>query len=166
MFESFSESARMVIFLARYEASRLRSDYIDLPHLLLGFILEDQGDSELPLRKLHGMEDLSAAIDVFPRQEGKSSFLDRDTAARLQSVCSVFGPRATPQPTHGNMPLTEGAKRALSAAFEHANGSTVTPLHLLWAVLVEDKGPIAQALLENGITREQVENEIRRRNSV
>ena len=161
MFEAFAESARRIIFLARCEAGRLRCDYIDLPHFVLGFILEDQGDGERHLRKSFGVEDSPAVARS--QQEGRDSFLDRETATKLQSALSIFGPRAEPQPTHGDMLLTEDAKRALSAAFEHANGSRVDPLHLLWAVFADEKGPAAKALIENGVTREQVEDEIRRR---
>ena len=163
MFETFSESSRKIIFLARYEAGRLKYDYIDTPHFLLGFIAEDGGDSERQMRKSLGMEDLPAGEQ--PRQKEKESFLGRETAERLQAALSVFGPRDEPQPTHGDMPLTEGAKSVLKAAFEHANGSQVTPLHLLWAMFVDRESPVAKALRENGITREQVENEIHRRSS-
>jgi ATP-dependent Clp protease ATP-binding subunit ClpC len=41
MFERFTETARRVIFFARYEASEYGSQHIDTEHLLLGLMRED-----------------------------------------------------------------------------------------------------------------------------
>jgi ATP-dependent Clp protease ATP-binding subunit ClpC len=42
MFERYTEKARRVIFLARYEASQYGSPYIETEHLLLGLLREDR----------------------------------------------------------------------------------------------------------------------------
>src|SRR5258708_1993616 len=42
MFDRFTERARRVIFFARYEASALSSGSIEIEHLLLALIKEDQ----------------------------------------------------------------------------------------------------------------------------
>ncbi len=41
MFERYTETARRVIFFARYEASQLGSPYIETEHLLLGILREE-----------------------------------------------------------------------------------------------------------------------------
>jgi ATP-dependent Clp protease ATP-binding subunit ClpA len=43
MFERYTESARRVIFFARYEASNYGSHIIQTEHLLLGLLREDYG---------------------------------------------------------------------------------------------------------------------------
>jgi ATP-dependent Clp protease ATP-binding subunit ClpC len=43
MFERYTESARRVIFFARYEASNYGSHFIETEHLLLGLLREDYG---------------------------------------------------------------------------------------------------------------------------
>ena len=42
MFERYSETARRVIFFARYEASTYGSPYIETEHILLGVLREDR----------------------------------------------------------------------------------------------------------------------------
>lgn len=42
MFERFSEKARRVIFVVRYETSQYGSPYIETEHLLLGLQRENQ----------------------------------------------------------------------------------------------------------------------------
>ena len=41
MFERYTETARRVIFFARYEASMFGSPYIETEHVLLGLLRED-----------------------------------------------------------------------------------------------------------------------------
>ncbi len=134
MFDAFSESARRVIFLARYEAGRLKFDEIDLQHLLLGFIFEDQGNAQAEMQKNLGIEGHEPL--TLPREQRKESFLSLATAELLRTEFSTLGPRIDPQPMHGDMMLTTKAREALSAAFEHAKGSSVSPLHLLWEYLL------------------------------
>lgn len=49
MFQRYTESARRVIFFARYEASQYGSPYIETEQLLLGLLREDRGLSQLVL---------------------------------------------------------------------------------------------------------------------
>jgi hypothetical protein len=46
MFEGYSERARVVIIIARYRAGTDGCDQIDLDHLILALILEDQNRIE------------------------------------------------------------------------------------------------------------------------
>jgi hypothetical protein len=144
----------------------LKFDSIDVQHLLLGFIVEDQGSGYLHMRKILVVDEPTDGEPTWGfQQQANDSFLDRETVDRLRSMFSFFGPRPECQPTHGNMPLTAGARMVLGDAFEHAGGSTVSPLHLLWAMFAEQDGPAATSLKENGVTRERVENEIGRRDA-
>ena len=43
MFERFTERARKVVGLAQEEARRLRHDFVDTEHLLLGLLREEEG---------------------------------------------------------------------------------------------------------------------------
>src|SRR5256712_431858 len=46
MFERYTETARRVIFFARYEASQFGSPYIETEHLLLGLLREDKAQPQ------------------------------------------------------------------------------------------------------------------------
>jgi ATP-dependent Clp protease ATP-binding subunit ClpC len=163
MFDKFSEAARTVIFWARYEAGRLRFEDIDSPHLVLGFINVDAGSDYTSLEEVFVPEHPRGEIRKRREyQAATESFLNGQTAAALHSLFSSAGSRPEPMATHGDMPLSERAKRVLSDAFEFANEAHVTPLHLLWAMLGDEQGEVAATLAEHGITRERIENEIRR----
>jgi ATP-dependent Clp protease ATP-binding subunit ClpC len=43
MFEKYNEKARRILFFARYEASQMGSSTIEIEHLLLGLLRENQG---------------------------------------------------------------------------------------------------------------------------
>jgi ATP-dependent Clp protease ATP-binding subunit ClpC len=156
MFETFSEAARRVVFVARFEAGRLQWDSLCTPHLLLGFLVEDQGETGNILSEF-GHETTSLQISSEP------AFLSPDTAAALKTIFSEPGALAEPQPPHEDMPLSEGGQKALLAAFEYANGKMVTPLHLLRGMFYDESDPVARTLIGNGVTRQTVEAEIQRR---
>ena len=61
------------------------------------------------------------------------------------------------------MPLSSRAKKVLATAFDHAGGDRwVTTLDLLWAMLGDDQQEVAESINAVGITREQIDQEIRR----
>ena len=88
-------------------------------------------------------------------------FLEPEVAASLRPLLLTIGPRDEPQPAHGDMALSERAQRVLSDAADFAGDDRVTPLHLLWAMLGEEQGDVAELLLRYGFNRELVEKEIR-----
>jgi ATP-dependent Clp protease ATP-binding subunit ClpC len=157
MFESFSEPARHVIFFARWEAGRLAFDTIEAEHLVLGFIVEDQGASQQYFETAFGVEPAKTSKPDKPGQ----FFIDPQTAAALRSQLSLRGNRPDPQPDHGDMPLSRNAQQVLASAFAQADGGQVTPLHLLWGVLSNEANPAAPCLIEHGITIDRVEAAIR-----
>jgi ATP-dependent Clp protease ATP-binding subunit ClpC len=75
MFERFTEHARRTIFFARYEASSFGSEYIEIEHLLLGILREDQD-----LRNRLGLEAIEqirgSITERAPRREKISTSLD------------------------------------------------------------------------------------------
>jgi hypothetical protein len=158
MFEFFSDSARRIIFLSRCEAGRLKFDCIDGQHLLLGFVLEDQGSAELQFLKAMGIEG-SEPLNM-PGMRNKKSFLDRETAEKLQETFSALGPLPESLPAHADMPLSGEAKMTLSSAVDHARGSLVSPLHILWGMFADEVCPVARHLVANGVTRERIESAI------
>lgn len=163
MFERYSEAARRSIFFARFEAGRLGFDEIDTPHLLLGLLQENAGGEDAIFHQLlssNGEDRIST-----PRKhpvKAQWPFLSAGNVTQLLTRFSTPGPRSVPLPTHGDMPLSNRAKRALTSAFEHAGDRTVMTLDLLWAMLSDDQQEVAESISAIGVTREQIEQEIRR----
>jgi len=161
MFEAYSERARRIVFLARYEAGRLAFDNIEAEHFVLGFVLEDQGDSHAHFFKAitPGIPDQGSWTRK--TAEPAYGFLSPVTASHLRAALSVKGTRLEPQSTYGDMPLSDKARAALKAAYAHADGKTVIPLHLLWGVLADDGNQSTKLLIEHGVTKERVDEAIR-----
>lgn len=130
MFERFTETARRVIFIARFEASASGNEIIEPWHLLLGILREDKA---LAARILG-----NTALDDFKRE-----FSHR--MGRVQANTSV------------DMALSEASRAALDYAFEEAgraHSHYVVPAHLL-AGLMRADGLVQQVLNARGITLEQ-----------
>lgn len=165
MFDKFSVAARRIIFLARWEAGHLKFDEIDATHLLLGFIDEDQGTGALEDPNVYGAagEAVEGNVRLKFHREIANPFLTPEVAASLRPLLLMIGPRDEPHPPHGDMVLSERAKRVLSEATYFAGGGTVTPLHLFWAMLGAEQGDVADLLSRHGFNRERIEKEILRR---
>lgn len=164
MFDAFTEAARRVIFFARLEAGRLGFDDIDTPHLLLGFVDGDRGNDDALLQKLMPDDvpiDKGATVWNIQRPP-HLPFLNEDRANRLRATFSRSGPRPESQPMNADMPLTARARRVFADASEHAGDGMITPLHLLWAMLAEEQAEVAKTIDELGVSREQIDEEIRR----
>jgi len=135
MFEKFTETARKVIFHARYEASKFGSEHIETEHLLLG-ILRTDGFLALRLLKTPDkVESIREQIEKqFPRREKISTSVD--------------------------LPVSQQCKLVLTYAVEEAerlNDEHIATGHLLLALLrVEDCGA-SRIMSEHGLTSSQVE---------
>jgi hypothetical protein len=128
MFERYTESARRVVFFARYEASNFGSPCIDTQHLLLGLLREDK---EVVRHVL-----LRADFDA----------LRRDVTSRIK-------PGAKSIPTNVDLPLSEHARRALSFAAEEADRLNHRPIgttHLLIGLMRDDAFASAESLSRLG----------------
>jgi ATP-dependent Clp protease ATP-binding subunit ClpA len=124
MFERYSEKARRVIFFARYDASRLRSDCIETEHLLLGVMREDP-------KMVQWLLDKEVTAEAF--------------LAAIQANARV--PETTQ--TNADLPLSNECKRVLAYTSEEAqrlNQRLIGTEHLLLG-LMREKGSVAERLL-------------------
>jgi len=134
MFERYSEKARRVIFFARYEASQLGGPAIEVEHLLLGLLRENQD----LFQKFFPAPETVAAI----RAE-----IERGNTFHEKVSASV------------DMPLSPSAKRVLmhaAAESEKRHHRHIGPEHLLLAVIQEEASLASQALMRHGLTAEKV----------
>ncbi|MFQ5700910.1 MAG: ATP-dependent Clp protease ATP-binding subunit [Acidobacteriota bacterium] len=130
MFEKFTEKAKRVLFLARYEASQMGSRVIGTEHLLLGLLKEgEEVTREMFQRSNIALETLRAELeDIGPSREKVSTSVE--------------------------IPFSEETKRALKYAEEEANRllhSYVGSEHLLLGLLRVEHSTAARALQERGM---------------
>jgi ATP-dependent Clp protease ATP-binding subunit ClpC len=139
MNDKFTERVRRVIYLARDEANRLQNDYIGTEHLLLGIAREGEGIAARVLRKLDiDLEQIQQVIENMVKPSGGTLTL-------------------------GEIPLTPRAKRVLELSIEEArllNHNYVGTEHLLLGLIREGEGVAARILLELGVDRKRVREEI------
>jgi uncharacterized protein (TIGR02246 family) len=128
MFERFTESARRVIFFARYEASQYGSPFIESEHLLLGLMRE------------HGALILGSLRPNCTATELKSE-IDRQIPLRQRISVSV------------ELPLTEECKQVLRRAKDEADRlghRRIGTEHLLLGLLGSETSLAARLLRERG----------------
>jgi ATP-dependent Clp protease ATP-binding subunit ClpC len=116
MFDRYTDEARRVIFLARYEASRLGSPVLESEHLWLGLLRE--------CRKV-----------VKRLAPGVSAEAVHERLARR-------GPSAERISMTVDMPLSDEAKRALAGAAAEADSrgqKHITPDYIVLALLREEQ---------------------------
>jgi len=141
MFERYTEKARRVIFFARYEASQFGASQIEPEHILLGIIRED--------KKL--------AARFF-----------KQTSSSFNSIRKEIEERATLRDrisTEIDMPLSDGAKRALSFAAEESEllgNRHIGTEHLLLGLLREESSIAAEVLYARGLRLPDVRQDLAR----
>jgi ATP-dependent Clp protease ATP-binding subunit ClpC len=128
VFERYTESARRVLFFARYESSHLGATSIGTEHLLLGLMRE---------RKSLVSRILAPPVPEKIRSEieGQSNFREKI-------------------PTSVEVPFTAESKRVLNVAAEEADRLLhphIGPEHLLLALLREEKSVAAAMLAKYGL---------------
>jgi ATP-dependent Clp protease ATP-binding subunit ClpC len=139
MNDKFTERVRKVIYLARDEANRLQHDYIGTEHLLLGILRLGEG----------------IAAEVLQR-------LEVDSEQIQQTIENMVKPTGGTL-TVGEIPLTPRAKRVLELSVEEARflgHNYVGTEHLLLGLIREGEGVAARVLLELGVDRKRVREEI------
>ncbi|HEY5132681.1 MAG TPA: ATP-dependent Clp protease ATP-binding subunit, partial [Candidatus Krumholzibacteriaceae bacterium] len=139
MNDKFTERVRKVIYLARDEANRLQHDYIGTEHLLLGILRLGEGIAAEVLQRL----------EVDPEQIQQT----------IENMVKPSGGTLTV----GEIPLTPRAKRVLELAVEEARflgHNYVGTEHLLLGLIREGEGVAARVLLELGVDRKRVREEI------
>jgi ATP-dependent Clp protease ATP-binding subunit ClpC len=130
MFEKYTEKAKKVLFLARYEASQMGSRVIGSEHLLLGLLKE--GD-EL-------VQELFAKAGV--------------NVELLRAEMEARGPSGEKQVTPIEIPFSEEAKKVLSCAEEEAERLLhphVSDEHILLGLLRVEESAAGRLLAEKGM---------------
>lgn len=126
MFERYTESARRVIFFARYEASNYGSPFIGTEHLLLGLLREHKG-----------------LVLLLPKANPESIRKQIDAATERRATIS----------TSVDLPLSQESKHILEFAAEEADGLDhrhIGTEHLLLGLLREEGSFAARLLTERG----------------
>ena len=126
MFERFTEKARRVIFLARWEASHYGSPQIESEHLLLGVLRENK-----------------EIVRFLPKVDAESIRSQIDAATLVQKTIS----------TTVDLPLSRESARVLKYAAEEADRlkhSHIGTEHLLLGLLREHDCFAAKLLSERG----------------
>jgi ATP-dependent Clp protease ATP-binding subunit ClpC len=130
MFEKYTEKAKKVLFLARYEASQMGSKVIGSEHLLLGLI--KQGDE--------------LVRDLFARSNVNLELLRAELEAR--------GPSGEKQATPIEIPFSEETKKILASAEEEAERLLhpyVSDEHILLGLLRVEDSAAGRILAEKGM---------------
>ena len=139
MFEKYTETARRVIFFARYEASTFGSQYIETEHLLLGILRILRTDGLL-------------AIRLFKAPTKAESIREQ--------VEKQFPPQREKITTSVDLPVSQQFKRVMTYAAEEAerlNDERIAPGHLLLGLLRVEECAASKIMAENGLTSAQVE---------
>jgi len=138
MFERYTETARKVVFAARYEASQFGSEYIETEHLLLGIL---RSDAPLVLRLLKASEKIESIRDQIEKQ-----FTRREKVS-----------------TSVDLPLSLECKRVLAYGAEEAerlNHEHIAVEHLLLGLLREERCVASKIMVENGLTSSRLKQEV------
>jgi len=138
----FSERVRVVLRMAREEASRLHHEYVGTEHLLLGLIKEGEGVAALTLMNLG---------------------IDNEEIVRKIEATVKFGKDSRSHVP--DLPYTSRAKKVLELAMGQTRDldhSYVGTEHLLLGLINEEKGIAAQFLTEAGVTYDKARAEILR----
>ncbi len=132
MFERYTESARRVIFFARYEASQLGDTYIETQHLLLGLTHEDA----------------SLLLDFISQEQALS------IRQQIESEAAVRNQGQPKLPTSVDLPLSNESKRVLAYSAEEAErlrDRHIGVEHMLLGLLREQGTFAAKLLAKNGL---------------
>jgi hypothetical protein len=138
MFERYTESARRVIFFARYEASIYGSSYIETEHLLLGLLRES-----------------SSLSNWFPNQP--------KAQAEIRAEIEKHIKRGKPIATSVEVPLTAESRKMLKLAAESAERlahSQVEPVHLLIGMLRVEQSLAARILTARDLNAPKILDEV------
>ncbi|MBN2171552.1 MAG: AAA family ATPase [Candidatus Krumholzibacteriota bacterium] len=139
MNDRFTERVRKVLFLARDEASRLQHEYIGTEHLLLGIVREGEGIAAKVLKTMGlDFDQIRIAVEKLVSATGGTVMI-------------------------GEIPFTPRGKTVLELAVEEArllNHNYVGTEHLLLGLIREGEGVAARVLLDLGVDRKRVREEI------
>ena len=139
MFERYTESARRVLFFARYEASQFGSVTIETDHLLLGLTREAKG----------------VICEIFAASHVSLKSIRHEIETRSQGVEKVS--------TSVEIPFSDESKRALQHAAEESDRlghNYIGTEHLLLGLLREATSRAAVTLTAHGLHLEEVRRDL------
>jgi ATP-dependent Clp protease ATP-binding subunit ClpA len=158
MFDKFSKSALRVVFWARAEAGRSGSEAIEPEHMLLGVLAEYEGEyGRAQEREALFLHEVSQRTIPQPR----IPFFTPEQVTALRRILDVWPQPDTQLPLTDDMPLAQTTERILMAAQEQPGASLVRPLHILRALVNESAHDVSRVLIANGVTREQIDEQLR-----
>jgi ATP-dependent Clp protease ATP-binding subunit ClpC len=134
MFEKYTETARKVIFFARYEASQLGGEYVDTEHLLLGVL---RGDPPLARRVLKDARQIKSIREQIEKQFSQGDKISVSVDLPLTKASKTV--------------MTRAAKEAELAKDQH-----VSTEHLFLALILEQECNASKILISNGVTAAQL----------
>jgi hypothetical protein len=140
-FSRFTERARRVLVRAERSARGVGNDQIDTTHILLGLIGEQEGLAAKSIEKLGGKPDELGA---------------RITAVLPPAVDAV--PEVIPFSPRSRKAVELTVREALRLGHNYVGTE-----HILLALLEQREGPAYDVLVDVGITKEAVEQDIRAR---
>ena len=155
LFEKFSQRARHVIFLARFKAGQRGAKAIELEDLVVSLVIEDQGKFQEAVSRVW----TNGTPVIQPEIPPQNPFLPPEIADELLARLEARRSQGQPLPTSAEMPLSQASKNALFRAdslCDEMQHSSVEPLHLLAAILENQKNKAAQVFRDAGITREKI----------
>lgn len=155
MFDTFSERARRVVFLARATAGRRGGTAIEVDDLAKALVLEDQNSFD----KIFDTRDVPEGAVLIERIGRSRSFLSANVAAELLARIEPLLDRSEPIGDTVEMQVAPDLKRV----FDNAAGMRldshyprVEPLHLLLAVIEDESSKSADAFTSAGVTIKSV----------
>jgi ATP-dependent Clp protease ATP-binding subunit ClpA len=162
MFDDYSQRSIRVLFIARLQAARDGAQALGLNHILVGLIVEDQGERfsapfvGIPLGSSH----VTSAQSIAPLPH--VPFYEADVAAvlleRLGAASARTDIACSPSP-EADIPVAAEVEHVLREAHElkqRLHDSSVEPLHLLAAALIEESSAQVQLLQDVGISPDRV----------
>ena len=140
MFEKFSDSARRVLFFARYEAGEAGSPYLGTEHLLLGLLKETE----------------DVVREIFARCKVSIPELQAEVETRIQRGDEVS--------TSDELPLHDSCKKALHFALDESKRlfhGEVSAEHLLLGLVRYEDSTAGALLHDHGIQLHEVRDHVR-----
>jgi hypothetical protein len=155
MFQRLSTSARRVLFLARAEAGRMGSDWIEPEHLLLGVLAEDQRDWIPAIPAMAGENRITLPEDPAP---APAPFFTPGCAAKLRQMLAASA--GTPKWGLFTVPLARRSQRVLTTTAERSERWRITLLDMLGGLMTDPT--VGEVLRSVGITVAQIDDAIRK----
>ncbi|MDA0205682.1 MAG: hypothetical protein O3A53_19635 [Acidobacteria bacterium] len=172
MFERYTEKARGVIFLARFETSRFGTAEIETEHVLLGLLSQDKALLDRLLGTAVDVAPIAARIsDRTPMGEEGQLFADVPLPVDLESLLQQIRDQSSAGekiPVARDVALSTECKRVLMFTAEEANQldhKHIDTEHLLLGLLLEHGCFAAEILRGLGFSLEKVREDLAKRSN-